>query len=114
MNITQYNFGRIHIDGKTYDKDVVVYQDHIDSPWWRKEGHKLFVNDLTHVLEVRPDVLVIGTGYYGCMQVPDEVLEELRKRGIEPRVYNTQTAIDEYNRLEKRHVHVSAALHLTC
>jgi hypothetical protein len=39
--IESYKFGEIIITGKKYDSDLIIYPDHIDSSWWRKEGHLL-------------------------------------------------------------------------
>ena len=114
MTITRYEFGHIEIDGQNYDQDVIVYDHMIDSPWWRQQGHNLFINDLTRILEEQPEVLIVGTGFYGRMQVSDELLSELRKQGIEPQVFTTQKAVEEFNQLQQQHKHVAAALHLTC
>ncbi len=39
--------------------------------------------DLDTVLADAPQLLVIGTGYYGRMQVPEKTIESLRAVGIE-------------------------------
>lgn len=70
MKIDDYDFGRIVIDGKTYTSDVIVYPERLDTSWWRKEGHLLQPEDITGVLDAEPEVLIIGTGYSGCMRVP--------------------------------------------
>ncbi|RMG02102.1 MAG: hypothetical protein D6726_08240, partial [Nitrospirae bacterium] len=75
--IESYSFGRIVIGGNTYTKDVIVLPDGVFSPWWRKEGHLLHMEDLAEVFPVNPAVLIIGTGYSGVMRVPDSVIEEL-------------------------------------
>jgi len=33
MHISDYRFGRIVIDGKTYTSDVIVYPDRVDPSW---------------------------------------------------------------------------------
>ena len=114
MTVTRYEFGHITIDGQEYDKDVIVCEDKVDSPWWRIEGHNLYINDLNSIIEDHPEVLVIGTGYYGRMHVANEVLQELRDRGIEPQVYTTPIAVKSFNRLQDQRKHVAAAFHLTC
>jgi hypothetical protein len=114
MNITHYAFGRITIDGREYTSDVIVFADRVYSPWWRKEGHKLYLEDLPEVLTEAPIVLVIGTGYFGRMAVPQETLDALHARGIQTRIASTRDAIDEFQRLQQEAAHVVAALHLTC
>jgi len=81
--IDSYEFGRIVINGKRYDSDLIVFFDKVRSGWWRKEGHRLHVEDLKDVLEVKPEVLVVGTGYSGLMAVPSETRKYVESEGIE-------------------------------
>ena len=71
-------------------------------------------DDLAEVLAAPPRVLVIGTGYYGRMAVPQETLAALRARGIEAHVSQTGEAVDEFNRLARECADIVAAFHLTC
>jgi hypothetical protein len=50
------------MDGKRYTCDVIVSSKGVKVNWWRKEGHKLAIEDLAGVLQVAPQVVVIGTG----------------------------------------------------
>lgn len=108
-----YDFGKITIDGKHYKTDVIIFPDHVNDGWWRKEGHRMSIEDLKDVLQAKPEVLVVGTGYYGSMKVPNEVKEYLTSKKIELVIENTREAYKTYNRLTptKR---VVAAFHLTC
>jgi hypothetical protein len=114
MNIDSYTFGKISVDGKPYTSDVIIYPDHVKSPWWRKAGHNLETADLAELLEAPPAVLVIGTGFYGRMQVPAETREALQACGIEIHIGTTTEAVTELNRLARECADVVAALHLTC
>jgi hypothetical protein len=114
MQIDHYRFGRISIGGRDYDADVIIFPDHVQQQWRRREGHHLSQEDLKTVLADAPQLLVIGTGYYGRMQVPEEALESLRAEAIEVRVSNTSEAVAAFNRLQRECAHIVAALHLTC
>jgi len=114
MRIDQYRFGHIDIEGCGYDADVILFPDHVQEHWWRQEGHRLARDDLDTVLAETPEVLVIGTGYYGRMQVPEETLDVLRSAGIDVRVEKTGSAVEEFNRLQRECARIVAALHLTC
>jgi len=113
MNISHYSFGRIDIAGQTYVKDVIVFPERVFSPWWRKEGHLLCTEDLAEVFKANTRVLIVGTGYYDTMKVPEDVIEALRLKGVKLHVENTQKAVTLYNRLSPGG-EVAAALHLTC
>lgn len=114
--IDSYEFGTIVIDGKKYESDVIVFRDRVLDGWWRKEGHRLHVEDLGEVLDAQPgpDVLVVGTGYSGLMKVSNEVETELSANGIEIRAQPTKQACQTFNELVKSGRKAVAALHLTC
>jgi hypothetical protein len=111
--IESYQFGEIVIDGRRYSADVIIYPDRIDSQWWRKEGHSLVPADLWEVLQAPPEILVIGQGSPGRMDVPAETRRKFEEAGIEVIVEPTTQACDTYNRLRGKR-RVVAALHLTC
>jgi hypothetical protein len=114
MKIEHYSFGNITIDGKTYTSDVIIYPGRIDSSWWRKEGHKLQIADLNDVINAKPEVLVVGTGYSGAMAVPKETISYLESKGMKVYVERTAKAVELFNELQKKGKIVIAALHLTC
>ena len=114
MLIRKYSFGEIIVDNKRYTRDLIVFPDKIKENWWRKEGHYLCLEDLEEVIQYKPEILVIGTGYHGIMRVPDELVGELQKLGIKVIVKKTKDACDEFNRLIAEGKRVVAALHLTC
>lgn len=113
MTIQNYRFGSIIIDGQRYSSDVIIYPDRVDDRWWRKEGHLLQVEDLEEVIQARPEVLVVGTGNPGLMEVLPETQEYLQAQGIELIVQPTDQAWQTYNRLSSSR-RVVAAFHLTC
>ncbi len=111
--IDSYDFGRIVINGKRYNTDLIVFSDKVREGWWRKEGHRLHVEDLRDVLKDKPEVLVVGTGYSGLMRVPAETIGYVESEGIEFIAQKTAEACETFNRLVKSRK-VVAALHLTC
>lgn len=114
MIIDDYSFGRIKVAGREYTSDVIIYPDRVNSSWWRNDGHLLIPEDLSDVLLDHPATLVIGTGYFGRMEVPVETLEDIRGRGIRVFVARTSDAVEDFNRLQRQQSSVVAALHLTC
>jgi hypothetical protein len=114
MAIEAYHFGRIRIDGQRYTADVIVRPGVVRADWRRREGHRLDPDDLADILADPPEVLVIGTGCFGRMAVPDETLKALEARGIRPLAMRTGQAVSAFNRLAREQARVAAALHLTC
>jgi len=111
--IDSYEFGMIVVNGKKYYSDVIIYPDKVDDQWWRKEGHLLIPQDLEKVVEAKPEVLIVGTGNWGMMNVPSSTQQWVKSQGIQLKIELTQNACQVYNRVfqSKRTV---AALHLTC
>ena len=112
--IDSYSFGRIAIDERRYTADVIVLSDRVVDNWWRKEGHRLHVEDLKEAFETKPDVLIVGTGYYGLVKVPPETKKHIEAKGIRLIIQPTTDACKTYNRLKKPGTNIVAALHLTC
>ena len=112
--IDSYDFGQIVINGRRYTSDVIVFPNRVRDSWWRREGHRLHVEDIEGaVQEEKPEVLVVGTGYSGLMKVLPETENYLKSKGIELIVQSTREACETFNRLVKSK-RVIAALHLTC
>jgi hypothetical protein len=111
--IESYGFGRITINGRRYSRDVIIFPDNVKDGWWRREGHRLSLEDLKDVFEAKPEVLVIGTGYSGLMKVPQEVKDYVKSKNIQLIVENTRKACQTYNRLSRSRK-VIAAFHLSC
>lgn len=112
MHIDFYNFGQITIDGQQYKSDLIIYPDRIKN-WWRKEGHQVYLKDLQEVLKEKPEILIIGTGASGLVEIPAETREYLAAQKIELIAQPTEQACQTYNRVSPKKK-VIAALHLTC
>ena len=112
--IESYKFGEIIITGKKYNSDLIIFEDYIYDSWWRKEGHNLCIDDIKEIIDKKPDILIIGTGYYGLMKVPKGLIENIKSFGIEKVIVKKSgDACTEYNKLYKINK-IIAALHLTC
>ncbi|MFQ5758385.1 MAG: Mth938-like domain-containing protein [Candidatus Bathyarchaeia archaeon] len=112
--IESYGFGRIVVDGKEYTTDLIIFPDRVEDGWWRKQGHRLYVEDIEEVVEERPEVFVVGTGYWGLMTVPAETKRHIEEKGIELVIQPTKQACETYNKLIQSGKQAVAAFHLTC
>ncbi len=114
MRINNYDFGRIVIHKKEYNRDLIVFADKVIPNWQRKEGHSLNVEDLKDVLEFNPEVIVVGTGFYGVMEVPKKTKDFVEKRGIKLIVQKTSQAYKTFNELTESGEKIVGCFHLTC
>jgi hypothetical protein len=113
MHIDHYEFGHIVIAGQTFKTDLLIWPGRIKSDWWRREAHLLQLDDIAEALAANPQVLVVGQGAPGKMQVDPALAAYLQDRGIELRVHPTREACRVINALSGKRP-LAAALHLTC
>ncbi|MCS7214915.1 MAG: Mth938-like domain-containing protein [Thermodesulfovibrio sp.] len=114
MKITHYSFGKMVVDGNEYTKDLIVFPDSVSPSWWRKEGHSLCMEDLEDVFKREINVLVVGTGAYGRMIVNEKLIQDLKNKGIETYVSETDKAVLLFNKFSEEGKKVAGAFHLTC
>ena len=114
MHIDSYQFGKIVIDGITYNNDCLIFGSSVRSNWWRKQGHLLTLEDIQPVITAKPKVLVVGCGALGMMKVSEDIGELSREHSIELFSANTNEAVKRFNELTEKGENVAAALHLTC
>lgn len=111
--IESYRFGQLVVDGRSHHQDLIILPDRVLGGWWRKEGHALHPEDLEAVFEAKPDLLVVGQGASGLMEVTSETMRALEAAGIDLVAQSTEEACQTYNRFREQRS-VAAALHLTC
>jgi len=111
--IDSYTFGSIVIDGRSFTADVKIVDGKVVPDWWRKVGHSICKEDIADILSAKPDVLIIGTGAYGAMAVPEGFRKLVESEGIELIAQPTARAVDVYNELAAAKK-VAAGFHLTC
>jgi len=102
------------VEGTEYTGDLIIFPDKVRANWWRKEGHSLAIEDLDEVLEFKPDVLVIGKGASGMMDVPASTKKTLQEHGMEVIAENTGRAWSMFNAQIEKGKKVVGAFHLTC
>lgn len=117
--INSCEFGAITIDGKKYSQ-VLIIGDRVEERD-AKKLHELF--NTTHrvgewetakLLSDSPDVVLIGTGQEGVLEVDEGV--SLKLEDAVPRliIQPTPQAIKTYNDLVKENKVVNALIHTTC
>jgi hypothetical protein len=112
--IEDYGFGNMTVMGKSHRNDLKIIDSEIVGNWWRREGHALYAEDIDDILYSAAEVLVVGTGAYGNMQVTDEAAKAIKGRGIELVAIPTKEAVTIFNTLHGQGKKVAGAFHLTC
>lgn len=116
MDFGKFHFGRIEIDGATYERDVVIDRGKIRKR--KKKLSKKFRQQFGHTpVSVEEEIpwkcqrLVVGTGRYGSLPVMEEVKLEARRRKVDLLILPTEEAIETLANQPKR---TNAILHVTC
>lgn len=113
--IESYVSGRsMRVNGKTYTTDLKIIDDTVRDNWWRSEGHRLLSDDIVDILESRPDVLVVGTGYAGNLDIAANLRKDLVERGVRLLSGRTAEAVELFNQRQAKEENVAGAFHLTC
>lgn len=115
IKIQHYEFGKIIINENTYTTDIKIFSNKIKSNWWRKEGHKLFIEDIDDILENKPKILIIGCGANSMLKVDEHLKEYLRTNQIDSYIVDTYEAVKLFNELyPKFKDKLALCVHLTC
>jgi len=111
--IEEFKIGIFRINGKDYYDDIKILGDHVKS-WPDRERHTVKLNNLKDILIFNPELLIVGIGATGLLEVPKEIQDQLRQRNIKLIVQKTPEACQSYNKalLEKKKV--AALIHATC
>lgn len=119
--IEEYRFGKIIIDGKTYNYDIEVEWAGEVLEWQRRESHVVGVEDVRRAVEQNPDTIVIGTGESGIVKVTPEAQSFIQEKGIKLVIDPTEQATRTFNIIndesleeEGEQEKVIGLFHLTC
>ena len=112
VKIDSTKFGEITIDGKTYYSDVTVYWD--GKIEYRTKEHVIDVDEFLKLLEKKVDILIVGTGHEGIVDVSKKVRDLALDRKVKIIELQSPYAIEVFNSYASQHKKVVAVIHTTC
>lgn len=116
--IRKTSFGEITVGNQTHTRDIYIRADGRVKK--RKKAlakevygtsHKIGPRELKKVCKDPPEVLFIGTGQYGIVELTAEGERFLAARDIACRALPTPEVIEAYNDCDRRK---AALIHVTC
>jgi len=117
-SIDATQFGSITISGELYEHDVVIrLSGHVKK---RKKklskaeygtSHKVSLEEANHIFEAGAQLLIVGTGQYGCVELSDEATKFFRQNGCSVELLPTPQAVTAWNDAEGA---VIGMFHVTC
>ncbi len=115
--ITELSWGSLDTEAGTF-RDAKLWPGGGRGWDWNETGtdHTPGVQpaDVEELLDNGADVVVVGRGQQGRLQVMDETLATIEERGATAEVLDTQNAVERYNELSEQGVAVAALIHSTC
>ena len=110
MRIEKFSFGSVVIKGRKYNRDVFVTNEFVEE---RERSHKITLDDIDRALLHEPEIVIIGRGTSGMVEIPDEVRARLAENNVELIEGKTPEVIKEFNKLVGKRKLVGI-FHLTC
>jgi uncharacterized protein len=109
LTVRRISRGEIQIGNESVRHDVLLTVDHAIHPWTAGDIAALDENDFAPVIESRPEIIVLGTGWQPGFP-PRELIFAMARRGIGFETMNTPAACRTFNILLNEGRRVAAVL----
>ena len=93
--IDEYKYGMFKIDGKTHYDDIKILGTKVR--FWECRSREINVGDIKDLLEMNPEIVIIGLGAGGLISVSDSVRDMLHSKKIKLHAENNPKACELYN-----------------
>ena len=122
--IEEVSWGRFVINGQEHfkqedgsivgaGKDIFLLGTRLQ-PWHERKGHLLTIQMVRRAAEAPVQTVIIGNGFYGALEVPEEVMQFLEKSGKRVYIEKTPQACALFNKLHSQGEKVALLAHGTC
>lgn len=111
--INEHKFGFFRINNKPYYGDIKILDKKVKT-WDNREHHDLNLNQIKDLLEINPNVIIIGTGNSGLLKMSTEAQAAVLSKRIELFAGKNTDAIQKYNEAISKNKKIAALFHATC
>lgn len=118
-HIDSTQFGEVIVDGISFHQ-VLIIGDSIEERDYKKleelfnTSHEIGDWEMEKLLSNNPEIIIIGTGQNGAMELDKETIQKLQSKGAEIISDSTPKAIEIYNDQVKLGKRVNTLIHTTC
>lgn len=113
--IHRVGFGWINVGGRHYEHDRILLPTGISGAWWRSRRHWFDAAEAAALCEeFQPEIVVLGVGWMGMLQVAPEAANLIQQRGVTLEICRTPAAVRRVQHLHAAGHRVVAPFHLTC
>ena len=116
--INDTSFGSITVNGKQYDHDIIIRLDGSIEKRKKKLSKKIYgtshtisYDEAKFVFENGAEMLIIGGGQYGRVNLSDEAENYFKKKNCKIKISSTPDAIKVWNESESKQI---GLFHITC
>jgi hypothetical protein len=110
FHIDSFYFGAIIVNNRKYDSDIFIG---IETVVPRKKSHDVSEKEFSTLLNLKPEVIIFGTGSTGQLKVPSTFHLTANISGTELIVKPTHLAVEEFNK-HSRSKKTVGLFHVTC
>ena len=114
--VDSFSFGSIVIEGKQYNRDVLIFPDGTVRPrpggFWRFGSHTIKKEELDRLAQVGADEIVVGTGIDPIARLTPDAESWANETKLNLTVVASPEAVDRFNRLVEEGKRVSALIHI--
>ncbi len=111
--ISEHKFGSFIINDRSYLGDIKIINSKVRY-WNDREFHELNLKDIKELLEANPEIIIVGTGNSGLLEISNEARSSILSKRINLVVEKNTDAIKKYNKAISENKKVAAIFHATC
>ena len=117
--IRQHSWGYLLVEGREDPlKDAKCFPGGARAWDWRETGTRhdpgVQIADAKALVEAGAEHIVVATGYYQQLQVPEETIAYLKDQGLGISIAQTDDAVERYNQLARNGYATGGLFHSTC
>jgi hypothetical protein len=118
-HIDSTKFGEITIDGKKYHQVLIIGNLVVERDYKKLEelfgtSHQIGEWEVEDLLKENPEIIIVGTGQDGAMEVDRDFSEKVKNENIGLITAITPEALKIYNEKISAGKRVNALIHTTC
>ena len=115
--INSISWGKIETEDHKHYKDAKLFPGGSREWDWNETGTRhvpgIQPADVEELLEKGAKTVILSKGYHERLQICDETIEFLDKKGVSHFILQTEQAVKKYNDLADDHA-IGALIHSTC
>ena len=111
--IEEHKFGSFLINGRRFYGDLKIIDSQVKY-WSAREKHLLAVKDVKDIVDSQPQMIVVGKGNSGYLEISQEVKNLCSQNRIALSTGTNTEAIKKYNQALTENKKVAAIFHATC